>query len=355
MFKLTKPLFLHCQTPTHVGSGSDLGIIDSPIQREGHTQFPKFESSSLKGALRQRFEEVYHNFTAHQSERVKIHLTFGYDDNSENKDIEVQKVIKDKFTGNKNGTFEQQYAGALGFTDARLLFFPVKSMSGVFALVTCPYILEKFAEELTLTSSNDTTWNSKVTELNKLVKELDVNSLEAGTDEGFCYTNSSTLKISNQDAIVLEEYAFTIIENDFSKPEADKTSKLDKLITALTKIVKIDSSKIVILHNDDFVDFVTLHTEVITRNKIGENGVVVGGALFTEEFLPAESILYSLVMASPIFQTKESEFTSKDEVSEEENVMSFFTETISNSEKAKGIFQIGGNSSLGKGIVKMYS
>ncbi len=334
MFKLTKPLFLHCQTPTHVGSGSDLGIIDSPIQREGHTQFPKFESSSLKGALRQRFEEI-------NADALSIHLTFGYDSAS-------AASIDSEFTGNSkdNTKFQKQYAGALGFTDARLLFFPVKSMAGVFALVTCPYILEKFAEELTLTKNNDAAWNEKVDKLNELVKTLYISSLEAETNEGFCYTNSSQLKISGQEAVVLEEYAFTV-KNDFTE--------LPNLLVAIKNIVtEIDINKTVILHNDDFADFVTLHTEVITRNKIGENGVVVGGALFTEEFLPAESILYSLIMASPIFQTKESGFAQgEDKVSEEENVLKFFTKTTSN--QAKGIFQIGGNSSLGKGIVKMYS
>jgi|GEM_PF-6268950 len=57
MYKLAKPLFVHCQSPTHVGSGSDLGLVDLPIQRESHTGFPKIEASSLKGAIRENFEE----------------------------------------------------------------------------------------------------------------------------------------------------------------------------------------------------------------------------------------------------------------------------------------------------------
>ena len=56
MYKNAKPLFFMCETPLHAGSGSDLGIVDLPIQRERHTNFPKVESSSLKGALREGFE-----------------------------------------------------------------------------------------------------------------------------------------------------------------------------------------------------------------------------------------------------------------------------------------------------------
>ena len=56
MYKKAIPFFLICETPLHAGSGSDLGVIDLPIQRERHTTFPKIESSSLKGSLREAFE-----------------------------------------------------------------------------------------------------------------------------------------------------------------------------------------------------------------------------------------------------------------------------------------------------------
>ena len=49
------------------------------------------------------------------------------------------------------------------------------------------------------------------------------------------------------------------------------------------------SEKLVILHDDDFRDFVALSTEVITRNKIdNETGTVAEGQLFTEEYLPTK-------------------------------------------------------------------
>ena len=41
------------------------------------------------------------------------------------------------------------YAGA-GLSDARLLLFPVKSMKGVFAWITCPRVLNRFISELSL-------------------------------------------------------------------------------------------------------------------------------------------------------------------------------------------------------------
>ena len=47
MYKIAKPLFIHCQTPMHAGSGDDLGVVDLPIQRESYTNFPVGANTSL--------------------------------------------------------------------------------------------------------------------------------------------------------------------------------------------------------------------------------------------------------------------------------------------------------------------
>jgi CRISPR-associated protein Cmr4 len=95
---------------------------------------------------------------------------------------------------------------------------------------------------------------------------------------------------------------------------------------------------IVILPNDDFKDFVNLSTEVITRTKIDNaTGTVESGALFTEEYLPAESIMYSLVLTA-------AEFKANDRI-EEEGIRNFFVDNL------PSVCQIGGNATLGKGIV----
>ena len=83
---------------------------------------------------------------------------------------------------------------------------------------------------------------------------------------------------------------------------------------------------------------VNLFTEVVTRTKINnETGTVESGALFTEEYLPQESILYSLVMASPEF--KKGGMTAK-------SVMDYFEKELSL------VFQLGGNATLGKGLLR---
>ena len=134
MFKLAKPFFMIVETPLHAGSGQDLGIVDMPIQRERHTSFPKIEGSGLKGSVREVFEERANDI----DERKRIHTVFGYDDS------EKDKGVKDIFKENK------EFQGALGFTDARTLLFPVKSMKGIFAWITCPKVLDRFKRDLEL-------------------------------------------------------------------------------------------------------------------------------------------------------------------------------------------------------------
>ena len=52
MFLESKILFIFAETPLHAGTGSGLGAVDLPIQRERSTGYPIVQASGLKGALR---------------------------------------------------------------------------------------------------------------------------------------------------------------------------------------------------------------------------------------------------------------------------------------------------------------
>jgi CRISPR-associated protein Cmr4 len=306
MFKQTKPLFFVCETPLHAGSGSDLGIIDLPIQRERHTSFPKIEGSSFKGALREAVEKKTDDFTCNgkTDKNIKcVDLAFGPEEGD-------------------------GQAGALGFSDARLLLFPVKSVKGVFGWVTCPKVLEQFKRDMSLCSI-----------------VVNIKGEELYTDTCVA-SNSTSLKLDGN-KIVLEEYAFSV-SGSFSI-DVDGIPFNIWLSTLIqdgfwsNKII----NDIVILSNDDFKDFVNLSTEVITRTKIdNEKGTVQGGALFTEEYLPAESVMYSLVMASSVFMKEEKRKDSA--LQSDVDVMNYFINKLSD------VIQIGGSATLGKGIVRLY-
>lgn len=331
MYKIAKPLFLTCQTPTHVGSGSDLGIVDLPIQRERPTSYPKIEASSFKGAIRERFEGIAEDNT---EEEIKIHLTFGYDDLNAKS---AKKVFK-KTEENKDA-YDNQFAGALGFTDSRLLLFPVKSLKGVYAMITCPAVLRKLQRELELMQNlaGSENYKSLIDAIDNVLK-IDINSNEA-----LVASNELTYPNNSETCLILEEYLLKVTKENIS----DLANALSEYLPDAQL-----NTKLVVLKDDDFKDFTNLSTEVITRIKINnEKGTVQDGALFTEEYVPCETIFYNLITAGPIFQSKEikekDHFPFKGD-KEEELVMQYFYDTL---QKAKNTFQIGGSATLGKGIV----
>ena len=302
MFKQAKPLFLIVETPLHAGSGNDLGIVDLPIQREKHTDYPKIEASGLKGSIREIFDT--------QGNKSEIDLVFG----PEQGDL---------------------HAGALGFTDARLLLFPVKSVKGVFAYVTCPAVLERFKYDLSICQPNIV-----------FVDDL------PGSDT---VTTGSGLIVKDS-KIVLEEYTFAVSESQECDAVAEWIAKhvlpADQGYKYWRNKVKRD---LVVLSDDDFRDFVTLSTEVIARTKIdSKTGTVATGALWYEEYLPTDSILYSLALTTPIFKENDNDkgafqLTAQEKQNkcdESEKVMDFFVNGL------PGVIQIGGNATVGKGIVR---
>jgi CRISPR-associated protein Cmr4 len=350
MYKIARPFFMVVETPLHAGSGADLGIVDMPIQRERHTSFPKVEGSGLKGCIREAFEEYLIEKRENKDETVKITFSlqpalkkkFGDDlckklnggwktEKGSEKElhfIKFHQAISLAFGPEKG----DEHAGALGFTDARLLLFPVKSMKGIFAWITCPMVLERFKEDLGLCGIE-----CKNGEDGTIRIPLD-NTLKTTDDKGKCLVaNQNELGINGN--VILEEYAFEIQRNNTTIKDLDLAKFLDGAVG-----IREVNNKLVILSNDDFRDFVNLSTEVITRIKINpETGTVEKGALFTEEYLPAETVMYSLALATPVFQEKKDGLSLKNE----NDVMNFFENGIPE------VIQVGGNATIGKGIVKV--
>lgn len=330
MFQNSRTLFLICETPLHAGSGDALGVVDLPIQRERHTSFPKIEASSLKGALREVLEEDViamlakdkTNLAEVKSELKKLNIVFGFDDGALQhfQSEDLRALFKED---GKEG--KTDFAGAIGFTDARLLLFPVKSMKGVFAWITCPRVLRQFEKDMRL--SDDT---------------FKISEIPANPEVNNCYIldGSNDLRISG-DSIVLEEYAFVATEQEVKVGEESLQKWIATTLFEEGSYWHSKASKsIIILSDDDFKDFVNLSTEVITRTKINNaTGTVQQGALFTEEYLPSESVLYSVVLANPEFSDKAGKMDAG-------AVMTFFKDNLPE------VVQIGGNATLGKGIVR---
>jgi CRISPR-associated protein Cmr4 len=303
MYKNVKPIFLKAISGIHAGTGSDLGLVDLPIQRERHSGLPKIESSGVKGCIRDEFKQIIED-KPEALPKDFVTIAFGPEDSGD------------------------KHSGSIAFTDARLLLFPVRSAKGVFAYATCPYILNRLKEDFALAG----------TTINNCPKIEDNKSLV-----------SSEKLIVLKDKVVLEEYTI----------EAEKSDYAVNLAEMIAGWLKFDSAdyiknNLIILSDDDFKDFAQNNTEIITRIKINnDTGTVETGALFTEELLPSETVMYSLVMTSKIFIGKDSRETSatvKAAGSDEgKYLLDIITENIN---KSKYI-QIGGDATIGKGLCRV--
>lgn len=237
-------LFLHALTGLHPGSGSSLGFVDLPVQRERHTQWPVIPGSSLKGVLRSEC----------RADASFVKAAFG---------PETQDADK--------------AAGALSFTDARILAYPVRSLRGVFAWVTCSAVISRLKRDLELAGVP--------------AAEHPAIGDAPASETALCESTSPLLLDGKR--LLLEEFEFT---------RAGDAGKLPAWIQRVAlgggDTAKDVASRVVVLHDDDFTHFVRFATEVVARVGLdSEKKTVRNGALFYEEFLPPETLFYSLVLA----------------------------------------------------------
>jgi len=324
MFNEKKLMWLYGLTSAHVGSGDNLSYVDLPIQREIHTGFPKIEASSLKGALRHHVEAKLKLEDENKAieNKKKVEIIFGIGSG--------EKLSNDGSTAdNEAESSDKGAASEMAIADARILFFPVKSAKGIFAWVTCPMVMKRFEQDCKIVEQEITPF--ECLEDNDVIVCKDSKLLIEINNEN---KNNSEKKA----AVMLEELVFEINESHSSETSLDNW--IDHMVTKFPfpEELKDFKSRVILIPNDDFKYFVMQATEVITRIAIdSEYGVVKSdvGALFTEEYLPPESILYSMLF----MKNKE-----KDNVEIEK--------TLNDHLNAK-IVQIGGNATLGKGMFRI--
>jgi CRISPR-associated protein Cmr4 len=294
---------IHALSPLHAGTGQSVGAIDLPIAREKPTGIPLVPGSSVKGALRARCED--------EALRVTI---FGPD-----------------------GAQASEHAGAVQFSDARLLLLPVRSIAGTFAWVTSPYLLQRFARD---------------------AKEAKVESLPlppSPANESDCLTATGAAirtSVNSRPKVVLEDLDFTPSSNAPSEIAVGKLA--DVLAGMLFPGKEKDDeewrkglkTRLCLVHDDVMSLLLETATEVVARIKLDADTKTVdsaSGALWYEEALPTESVLYGLTAASDVTdkqlngQTKRKAMTA----SELLNAVAAIP---------KGTLQLGGKSTVGRGV-----
>ena len=277
---------LRAETSLHAGAGGSVNGVDLPIQREASTGWPCVYGSAVKGALRAKAEDTLGR------ENKSIRMIFGPDSSAS----------------------ASEHAGALLVTDARILLLPIRSLTSHFKWVTCPAILNRLqrdGERLGIPFS------------------FNIPSPDADT---------AVTAVEQKSDLFLEEYRYT--------PDKQELSDLIKAIETLSGIPAEElTEQLTIVDNDQF-SYLSRYATPVTAHIAIDNATktVKAGALWYEETLPAESILYFALCAQ--------KSRAEDMPLPADQVLACITDSLL---ADSPYLQLGGNETVGMGWCKVTS
>lgn len=274
---------LHALSALHVGTGQSVGIVDLPIARSRATELPLVPGSGLKGVLRDDY------YPMDDANRTTVFGPANLNDGG-------------------------AHAGAIAVGDAHLLILPVRSLAGVVAFATCPFVLSRYAR--------DTDPQKPAT-------------VSVAADKALV-ADGSELVMTNK--VVLEDVDLTAESN--SKAATDWATKIaERLYPDDRQKDWRDEFKkhFVILPDNVFSFLATTATEIRARIRINdETRVVDDGALWYEENLPAETVLWGVIGIS---KARDKSKKSEEEVS-------------ALLKAGESHLQIGGKHTVGRGLCR---
>jgi CRISPR-associated protein Cmr4 len=270
-----KQYFFQALAPVHVGSGQSVGsIVDLPVARERATDYPILPASAIKGVLRDgRYDDAANNI-------------FGAPPDAE----------------------KPAQAANLVLTDARLLFLPVRSFFGTFALLTSPTVIERWRRDAQL-----------------LAVEGVPPAVDVPLKDRALVIANSVLTTNNEGAkrqVILEDIDLEAV--DLDKQWAEQVANL----LFKDEEERIAFSKHVAVVDDDVFDYFARHgLEIIARVQLDSQEKTVKEGPWYEEAVPAEAIFSFFALAD------DAEYFSEIE--------------------KRPVLQLGGQGSIGRGMLRL--
>lgn len=276
-------MWLHALSPVHVGAGDSVDVIDLPVIREKVTNWPYLPASSVKGVLR--------DGCGQSGKDTPFWQAFG---------PETDRA--------------DENAGSLWFADARLLCFPVRSLVGTFAWISCPLALRRLTRD----------------------------ALAAGLvplpSAGTAPPANGILFASGAKGLIDDGQAYLEDLDLIARVEP----KMDPLALAIARAVFDDAdwqaefvSRFGLVGDDLFTFLTETGTDISAHIKIQDDTKSVqSGALWYEESVPAEAIFTLPLTCAPGWSGGAAVF---------KNLIAPAVRTP---------FQIGGKASVGRGLVQ---
>lgn len=277
---------LHALSALHCGTGQSADVVDLPIARARATRLPIVPGSSLRGVLRQQVTD---------SDRDAARTLFG----------------PESIRGDRDA-----FAGALAIDDAHLLVLPVRCLAGIVSYVTAPFILRRHARDLARAGIPAPELPGEPAAGEAAVTPESVNRVE--------------------DKLVLEDLDLAAREDASAREWA---ARIAQTVHPGDPGSQDDFIGRFALLPDRIMSFLAeTATEVRARIAIdADTGTVRTGALWYEENLPAETVLWGIFALS-------ASNNSHDPRSE--------AELAGAMPGADTLLQLGGKAGVGRGLVR---
>jgi len=290
-------------TNIHPGIGRFGGVIDMPVQRD-HLGYPVIYASSLKGSLK----SALFNVAGNERDKGEVKLLLGPEPDE-----------------------DEKFASALAILDAHLLLFPVRSLEGVYALATSPFLLSRLKNLMELLNKKD----------KKLFNIID---------------NLIKIPITKEECLISETSTDLIIEklgdiliNEEIKLKPKKNDKVKELESEL------NYKRIIVLNDNTAMEALERSLVKVTRIRLDRGTKVVErGGLWSEEYIPHGSVFFTAFLYSQKLWQAKSKQTSgslTSQSSSSSDPQTKFKDLLNN--KLRNYLIIGGKESVGRGIVKL--
>lgn len=298
--------FVRALTPIHIGVDVGLGAINLPTMREAVTQHPVVPGTSFKGVMRD------------------------LDDHSLSPEREAD-APRDKWKQwaafGPSRARASDYRGGLVFSDARLLLLPVPSLKGTFAWATSRFALRRFNDDL---------------------HDVGLAPVPSPDGDDVCVARSSRLLLNDGRASLRE----VLVK---ARQEGSVGELGRKLSTHLwpndEKSAAFFGERLAVLPDNVFDAFARSSLEVRARVAIdSESGTAERSGPWTEEHVPAETVLAGLAFGRPtVYQRGGPAGGTERESFKPEDMLSVFTDAI----KGGRTLRLGGHSGVGLGRARL--
>ena len=270
------------ETHVHVGVGQASGALDLPIARERATHWPFIPGSGMKGGMRVWAREHVDAKAVRRLFGTELSASLGQDD----------------------GSLTQ--AGSLVWSDAKLILLPVRSTSGSYRFVTSASLINRLRRDKR--------------RVGLATPEPDLPDVDAG-----CYDGADGVG----GWLGLEEREFK--QRNELLPES--IEEITPLVIGTLSAAHV-ACRMVVISDNDMSWFARFSLPIMSRNRLDENKAAASQALWNEEALAPDTVMYGLVA---------------DRTLTSEGTAGGVAEVCGAMVDGGGYVQLGGNETIGQG------